>query len=86
MTRLSSGTLDRVTQFTVSVPDDVADRVSAAARDRGVSPDEIAREAFEAYLPGGPARRKLSFVGIGHSGRGDLSERAEDILRDELGA
>jgi hypothetical protein len=30
-------------------------------------------------------RRLPAFVGMGHSGRGDLGRRAKDILRDELG-
>lgn len=32
-----------------------------------------------------PDRRVLpKFVGLGHSGRGDLGRRAKDIVRDEL--
>jgi len=30
-------------------------------------------------------RRLPAFVGMGHSGRGDLGRRAKEILREELG-
>ncbi len=30
-------------------------------------------------------RRMPSFVGMGHSGKGDLGRRAKEIIRDELG-
>jgi hypothetical protein len=33
----------------------------------------------------GTPRRRLSFAGLLHSGKGDLAARSEDILRDELG-
>jgi hypothetical protein len=62
----------------VELPDDVADRLAAAAQARGVSVDELAAEAITAHLPAPP-----SFIGIGHSGRGDLGARHKEI-RHEL--
>jgi predicted transcriptional regulator len=62
---------------TVPLPDDLAARLAAAAAERGITPEELLVEAVEAHLP-----RPRSFVGIGASGRGDLSERHTEIRRE----
>ncbi len=64
----------------VHLPDDLARRVEAVAAQRHLSPEQVAVEAIEAQLP---ARRRLGFIGLGHSGRGDLSEHLDE-LRHEL--
>lgn len=51
-----------------------------AAR-RGITVSELTREAIEAHLGG--ARRRLMAAGAGNSGRSDISERIEEILRLE---
>jgi len=68
----------------VELPDDVAARVAELARMRGVSPDQVAAEVLGAHLPR-PVKRPFTFVGIGHSGRHDLSERAKRIRQAEFG-
>ena len=42
---------------------------------------EVMREAMQSYVQKKkPARRKLSFVGIGRSGRKDIAGRHEELL------
>jgi hypothetical protein len=61
---------------------DAADyrRLKALARSQGRSAAELIREAVAEYVrarPDGPLPRSL---GMGRSGRGDLAERAEELL------
>jgi hypothetical protein len=56
-------------------------RLKILAREQDRSTAELIREAVAEYARRhAPARRPRS-LGAGHSGRGDLSERAEDLLR-----
>ncbi|MEU0506427.1 hypothetical protein [Nocardia sp. NPDC005998] len=41
------------------------------------------REAIEAYLPEGNEPRRFGAAAAGRSGRSDISERIEEILRGE---
>jgi hypothetical protein len=73
----------------VEIPEEVAERLAERALKEHVSPEELASEAVRSYV--GPAvgstePRYLGFIGIGHSGRSDISERAEEILRADFGA
>jgi plasmid stability protein len=65
---------------TVTLPTELARRLRTQARahDRPVS--AIVREALEAYLAGQPPPKLPSFMGVGRSGRTDLSERVEELL------
>jgi predicted transcriptional regulator len=55
-------------------------RLKAIARATGRTPAELVREAVAQYAAREmPARRPKS-VGAGRSRRGDVSERAEDLL------
>lgn len=55
----------------------------AKAQKRPVA--EIVREALRQYLSAHRrAPRRLSFLGIGASGRTDLSEKAEELYREHL--
>jgi plasmid stability protein len=72
--------------MTVNVPDDLAARLAAEAERRGASVDEVAAELLTAGLPADsnprPARRHLSFAGIGASGGGEaVGRNHEAILR-----
>jgi hypothetical protein len=53
-------------------------------------PDEQADEllwlATELYVVPGQRRPLPAFVGIGDSGRSDVSDRADDLLADGFGA
>ena len=73
----------------VEISEEVAERLAERALKEHVSPEELASEAVRSYV--GPVvsskeRRVLSFIGLGHSGRSDISERAEEILRADFGA
>ena len=77
-----------VTQLTVVVPDEVAERLVERAVKEHTTPKQLASEAVQSYIgpPVKPGGHRLSFVGLGRSGRSDLSERVEEILRAEFGA
>jgi hypothetical protein len=70
-----------MTRLTVEVPDDVAERVADAAAQQGVAPEQLASQVLADSFP---PESRLSFIGIGRSGRGDLSERHKEIRRDLL--
>lgn len=66
--------------WTIEVDDDVAKNVAAVAAERGVAPEEVAGEVVaQRYAT---RRRKLSFIGMGHSGHSDTAERHEEIIRE----
>lgn len=71
---------------TVKLPDDVDARLRYEAARRQTTVSALTREAIEAFLgPGGVGRRReLLSVGAGNSGRSDISERIEELLREEL--
>ncbi len=68
---------------TVKLPEDLDARLRHEARRRGVPIADVTREALEAHLGSNKTRRKLGAAGAGRSGRSDVSERIEEILRAE---
>ncbi len=71
---------------TVFADDEVLDALQAMARRRGITLAEITREALAAYVSRRQGKRKpLSLAGIGRSGRDDVAERAEDLLKEGFG-
>jgi len=69
---------------TVKIPDELDERLRHEAARRGMTISELTREALAAHLGVGE-RRRLGAAGAGHSGQADVSERIEEILRDDLG-
>jgi hypothetical protein len=67
---------------TVKLPDELDARLRLEARRRGLTISELTREAIESHLDDG-GRRRLLAAGAGRSGRSDVSERIEEILREE---
>ncbi len=55
-------------------------RLKAIARIQGRQPAELLREAVAEYTSRHAKRRRPRSIGLGRSGRGDVSERAEDLL------
>lgn len=55
-------------------------RLKAIARERRRPAAELVREAVGEYAARERRARKPRSVGVGRSGRGDLSERAEDLI------
>jgi metal-responsive CopG/Arc/MetJ family transcriptional regulator len=70
---------------TVSLPDDVASRVAAAAADRGVTVEELTSEALQAYLEHEqtPNSTDLSFIGLGNAENGFSAREVEERLEAE---
>jgi predicted transcriptional regulator len=66
---------------TLKLPDELDARLRHEAERRHMTISELSREAIEAHLG---ARRRLRAAGAGHSGRDDVSERIEEILRMEV--
>jgi hypothetical protein len=70
-----------VTDTQVVLHGDVANRLVERAVEEGVTPDELAGKAVEAYLG---HRRRLSFAGIGH-GKPGLHARDTDVILQSSG-
>jgi plasmid stability protein len=71
----------------VEIPDEVAKRLAIEAAGRGTSTEDLAAEVLSRHVPQAPPPYRVPrFVGKGHSGRHDLSERVEEILSSELDA
>lgn len=69
---------------TVKLPDDLDARLRHEADRRHMTVSELTREAIETHLGSQSGKRRLIAAGAGHSGRSDLSERIEEILRSEV--
>ncbi len=67
----------------VHLPEELARRVEAVAAGRDQSPEQVAIDAIEAQLP---ARRRLSFSGVGSSGAsgGDIGRRHREVVADHF--
>jgi predicted DNA-binding protein len=68
---------------TVKLPDDLDARLRYEAARRGTTISELTREAIEVFLGVGRQRTLLA-AGAGRSGQDDVSERIDEILRQEL--
>jgi predicted transcriptional regulator len=69
----------------VSLPDEVASRAAEVAANRGVTVEELATEALEAYLDRERASESagLSFVALGDATNGFSARAAESQLEAE---
>jgi hypothetical protein len=76
---------ERSERTTVTLPTSMARRLRVVAEARQRSASHIVREALEAYLESQVPVGLPGFVAIGDSGRGDLSERIEDLIASEAG-
>ena len=65
---------------TVYLDSDAYARLKALAKTRGVAPASLVREAVAEYTVRHVAGRQPRCVGAFGSGRGDLSERDEELL------
>jgi predicted transcriptional regulator len=79
------GMLAYMKRTTIKLPDELDARLRLEATRRGMTISEVTREAIESHLGGRPARRRLLAAGAGRSGRSDISERIEELLREEWG-
>jgi predicted transcriptional regulator len=67
---------------TVKLSDELDAKLRHEAARRGITVSDLTREAIEHHLGG--TQRRLRAAGAGHSGRGDISERIEEILAAEV--
>lgn len=74
-----------VRRTTVKIPDDLDTRLRHEAQRRGTTMAEVTRAALEEHLGAGK-RRRLDAAAAGRSGRSDISERIEEIIREEAGS
>jgi hypothetical protein len=81
MMRMQSQTTERTT---VTLPRELARRLRVEAERSQRSLSEVVREAVIAYLDRQGAQPLPSFSGVGASGRNDVSERAEELIRARL--
>jgi hypothetical protein len=66
---------------TISLPDDLAVVVAREAKRRDMSVSEWMREAATKNLePNGGQQHRFSFIGIGDSGRTDISANHDEYL------
>ncbi len=70
-------------QTTVKLPEKIDASLRREAARRGITVSDLTREAIATDLGLGTRRQFLS-AGAGRSGRDDISERIEEILREEL--
>jgi len=74
-----------MTELRVVVPDEIAERLVERAEREHSTPEQLASEAVRSYVGPAPKSggRRLSFVGIGHSGTSEsIAERHEEIIRE----
>jgi predicted transcriptional regulator len=69
---------------TVKLSDELDARLRHEAARRGITVSALTREAIETHLGGPRARRRLIAAASGASGHQDVSERIEEILRNEV--
>jgi hypothetical protein len=70
-------------RITIVVPDELVALLDNERRRRDVSTGSVVRDALEAYLIHGEARKKLAFIGLGGSGVRDTSVNVDKILAEE---
>lgn len=72
-----------VRRTTVKLPDELDARLRCEAQRRGSTIAEVTRAALEDHLGTGQ-RRRLEAAAAGRSGRSDISERIEELIRAEV--
>jgi hypothetical protein len=70
-----------MTDLHLQISEELAERLNAEAAERQMAPEDVVTEMLDRGIR---ARRRLRFVGVGHSGHHDNAERAEDLLRDHF--
>ena len=71
-----------MTRITIELSDELAKRVSNAAAERGVAPEELAGEVLAERFP---ATRRLGFARLGRSTTGRCASEDEEMLAEGFG-
>jgi len=70
---------------TILADDELLLEVKKLAEEANKTTTAVIHEALAEYVARHrPRRKSISFIGLGHSGHTDTSERAEDILAAEI--
>jgi hypothetical protein len=74
-----------MTVLPIQTDDQLMTALRLMAEQQATTVESLIRDVLAAYvkLRGEPEKKTYSFIGIGKSGRGDLSVRAEEILTAE---
>ena len=72
-----------MTRTTILLENDLLLRVKQLAHTQGTTFTAILREALSSYLEAKQEPRSFSFIATGQSGKGNLSEDVEKILRQK---
>jgi hypothetical protein len=79
--------MEPVTELTVVLSNEVAERLAERAMKEHTTPEQLASDAVKSYV-GAAARpngHRLSFIGIGRSGsRESIAEHHEEIIREHF--
>jgi predicted CopG family antitoxin len=71
---------------TLFADEDVLRKLREIAKRENTSVSEVTRKALTEYVSRRRAKRsRLSLVGVGRSGRKDVAERSEELLRKGFG-
>lgn len=70
---------------TIYVDDSLIKEIKEISKEENRSIADVLREAMENYIKHKVYRKKkLSFIGIGNSGRKDIAERHEELLWEKV--
>ncbi len=69
-------------RITITVPDDLAQRIEREAKRRSCSVSEVARTAFKAELGISDGPRKIGFASLFSSGEADTASRIDELLAE----
>lgn len=70
-----------MTTFQIEADEKLVSAIRRVAEERSVPVEELIRQVLHDYLQDQPpSAPRYSFIGIGQSGKGDLSERVDELL------
>lgn len=74
-------------ELRVILSDELAEELARRAREQHTTAEELAARTVESAFPVVEVRvpRELGFIGLGRSGRSDISVRHDAILREGFG-
>jgi metal-responsive CopG/Arc/MetJ family transcriptional regulator len=73
-----------MTRTTILLDHDLLLQIKQLAQTSGTTATDVIREALKSYLEKNRSRRKLSFTGVGKSGRSSIAKDSEKILRRKV--
>lgn len=72
-----------MTSITIAVDENLVEALKTIAEQRATTVEVVAREALTNYVRSQPASpHTYSFIGIGHSGKKNLSTQVEKIIEE----